>query len=235
MCIIQEFIEGGTLYELLTSPQPMTTDTRLAFALDIARGMAYLRWALPPIIHRDLKSLNLLVAAGPPGHPLTVELTDFGLARSKQTMMGETAKMTQVGTPYWTAPEIFDDATYNETADVYSFAMVLYEIWARKLPWQGLQPVQVALKVVNERARPPVPAAMDTEECFGISALMSECWGHEPSRRPTFVQCVMRLEEQIEIRRELGSGAEEHQLFVSSARTLSTVMGPENSHPWRGQ
>jgi serine/threonine protein kinase len=225
VCIVQEFIEGGTLYELLTSSAPMTTDTRMSFALDVARGMSYLHGLLPPIIHRDLKSLNLLVAAGPPGHPPTVKLTDFGLARSKQTMMGETAKMTQVGTPYWTAPEIFDDATYNESADVYSFAMVLYEIWSRKLPWQGLQPVQVALKVVNERARPPVPVEMDTEECFGISALMSECWGHDPSRRPSFEDCVLRLEEQFAIRRELGSGAEQQQQqpLNSPARTLSTA------------
>ena len=245
VCIIQEFIEGGTLYELLVSSEPMTTDTRMCFALDVARGMAYLHGLLPPIIHRDLKSLNLLVADGPPGQPPMVKLTDFGLARSKQTMMGETAKMTQVGTPYWTAPEIFDDATYNESADVYSFAMVLYEIWSRTLPWQGLQPVQVALKVVNERARPEVPRSMDTEECFGVSALMFQCWGHEPDQRPTFVECVERLEEQIELRRQEGGGGAEQgggqqgsplpqqwqqqqpqqqqDLLFSPARTLSTV------------
>ena len=247
VCIIQEFIQGGTLYELLSGSDPMSTDVRISFALDVARGMAYLHGLLPPIIHRDLKSLNLLVAAQPGGGVPTIKLTDFGLARSKQTMMGETAKMTQVrfitrahtlspytpvdlsrsqldpahsaslllllgdalltlfvrslreqvGTPYWTAPEIFDDATYNESADVYSFAMVLYEIWSRKLPWQGLQPVQVALKVVNERARPEVPAEMNTGESFGVSALMFKCWGHEPPSRPTFEQCVGELEELI--------------------------------------
>jgi serine/threonine-protein kinase CTR1 len=135
------------------------------FASDTAQGMAYLHNLVPPIIHRDLKSLNLLIANDSAGCTV-IKLTDFGLARAKETMMGETAKMTQVGvytcvvllcaskftrqggcqvgTPYWTAPEIFDDAMYNETADVYSFGMVLFELWSRQLPWQGLQPVQVS-------------------------------------------------------------------------------------------
>ena len=135
-------------------------------------------------------------------------------------MMGETAKMTQVGTPYWTAPEIFDDAKYNESADVYSFAMVLYEIWSRKLPWHGLQPVQVALKVVNERARPEVPAEMNTGESFGVSALMFKCWGHEPSSRPSFVRCVSELEELIAHRIEQQSGEDPNPLLDESNEPL---------------
>ena len=111
VCIIQEFVQGGTLYELLSGSDPMSTDVRISFALDVrfewknpdflsrnpdsplknadfhnktqvAKGMAYLHGLLPPIIHRDLKSLNLLVAAQAGGGLPSIKLTDFGLARS---------------------------------------------------------------------------------------------------------------------------------------------------------
>ena len=45
--------------------------------------------------------------------------------------------MTQIGTPYWTAPEVFNDDVYNEKVDVYSFAICLWEVWTRKTPWEG--------------------------------------------------------------------------------------------------
>jgi serine/threonine protein kinase len=190
VCIVQEFIDGGSLYELLVSDVWLDTSHQMQFASDTAQGMAYLHSLTPAIIHRDLKSLNLLVANIGQGARM-IKITDFGLARSKETMMGETAKMTQVGTPYWTAPEIFDDDVYNETADVYSFGMVLYEIWARQLPWQGLQPVQVALKVVNERVRPETPSEMTP----AASSLMKRCWAHEPSERPLFPAIVAELNQ----------------------------------------
>ena len=219
VCIVQEFIVGGTLYDLLMGDKPMDGQLRLQFASNVAQGMEYLHGLSPPILHRDLKSLNLLVAEM--HGERVIKLTDFGLARSKQTVMGETAKMTQVGTPYWTAPEIFDDAVYNESADVYSFAMVLYEIWARKLPWQGLQPVQVALKVVNERDRPPIPADMEQ----GVNQLMGDCWVHEPELRPTFTDIVERCEqlrlEGGEALPAMGSG----RLSAAPARSSSDGAG----------
>ena len=83
---------------------------------DTAAGMQYLHGHIDPdgrpapVLHRDLKSLNLLTH----GWPRSVKITDFGLARSKAYIGEATAVMTQVGTPYWTAPEIFSGETYDE-------------------------------------------------------------------------------------------------------------------------
>jgi serine/threonine protein kinase len=104
-------------------------------ALDIASGMEYLHTAFErdghdqPLIHRDLKSPNLLLATAPralqPGEQLLVKVTDFGLAKDKSfdTHNQHTAKMTGCGSILWMAPEMLLGQTFNEMVDVYSFAM----------------------------------------------------------------------------------------------------------------
>jgi len=82
----------------------------LRFCLDIALGMQYLHAGggapgTPPILHRDLKSPNILVGEDSDGQLL--KIVDFGLARVKEMdSKGGTQQMTQAGTPYWTAPEV---------------------------------------------------------------------------------------------------------------------------------
>jgi serine/threonine protein kinase len=109
-------------------------------ALDVARGMDYLHTAfekdgeVQPVIHRDLKSPNLLLAQPPGGsaEEVQVKITDFGLSRDKQhdKQRGamQTAKMTGCGSVLWMAPEILLGKTYNEKVDVYGFAMCLVEL-----------------------------------------------------------------------------------------------------------
>jgi serine/threonine protein kinase len=118
-----------------------------------------------PIIHRDLKSANLMLAAPPPpvgqedSVPITVKVTDFGLSRDKEwrpdTQAG-TAMMTGCGTAMWMAPEILNGEQYNESVDVFSFAMCLIELIACEMPWQGVGGVGGAsrsmLRVVKVRA-----------------------------------------------------------------------------------
>merc|ERR1711991_1037426 len=77
-----------------------------------AKGMAYLHGYKPPIIHRDLKSLNLLVDTN-----WIVKITDFGLTTAKEA----SGTMTQCGTPQWMAPEVLRNEPYDYKADVYSF------------------------------------------------------------------------------------------------------------------
>jgi serine/threonine protein kinase len=109
----------------------------ISMAYDVARGMAYLHAWSPPLIHRDLKSLNLLIT-----DQNRLKITDFGMTRAKAVIAGgdqqlQTAMMTQCGTPYWSAPEVLQGKCYNEKVDVYAFAMVLVEILNAALPWTG--------------------------------------------------------------------------------------------------
>merc|ERR1719261_1542477 len=113
------------------------------------------------IIHRDLKSLNLLLAA-----PVTdskavpmVKVTDFGLSRMKDEALGsQWGPMTMAaGTCHWMAPEVASGKHYDEKADVYSYAMALFEIICREVPFQEKQPQDV-VRLVAEGKRPDMEA-----------------------------------------------------------------------------
>ena len=80
------------------------------------------------------------------------------------------------------APELLEDNLFDEKSDVYSFAIVIWEIWDGGVPWHGLKPVQITRKVVDKRERPPPPEGAPTD----LVALMQRCWDHEPDARPTF-------------------------------------------------
>ena len=90
--------------------------------------------------------------------------------------------MTVCGTPLWTAPEILRGQTYNEAADVYSFSLCLWELWAMSVPFNelGLGAMEVLLQVVNDDKRPTMPA--DIPPAF--AELVSKCWATEPGERP---------------------------------------------------
>ena len=162
LCIVQELMEQGSLYDQFRRGwRAKSLEQQLVLAHDIARGMAYLHAWRPPLIHRDLKSLNILVSADQPtvpssGAPLArCKVTDFGMTRAKamgqpteaEAMAGGaspaevmTLAMTRCGTPFWTAPEIIQGGTYNETVDQYAFGCVCLEILTGSPPWQTTPP-----------------------------------------------------------------------------------------------
>lgn len=121
----------------------------LKLAMGIAYGMAYLHSKKPPLIHRDLKSANLLV-----DESYTIKISDFGLCRVRayaQTMTGN------CGTYQWMAPEILNNSHYTEKADIYSYGIVLWELLSRECPYTKLDGIQVAMAVLNKGARPEIP------------------------------------------------------------------------------
>lgn len=125
-------------------------------AQDVSRGMAYLHGFSPPILHRDIKSTNLLVGDG---H--CIKLCDFGLSRVKVAQKDTEKNLAagdQVGTPQWMAPEILQNEDYSELSDVYSFGVVLCEILTREVPWYGLDTVSIVFAVCVQEARPTLPS-----------------------------------------------------------------------------
>ncbi|KAI3835257.1 hypothetical protein MKW98_020373 [Papaver atlanticum] len=136
LCIVSEFLPRGSLFRLLRRKTPLEWKRRVLMALDIARGMNYLHHYKPPIIHRDLKSSNLLVDKN-----WTVKVGDFGLSRLKHatfltTNIGE-------GTPQWMAPEVIRNEPSDEKSDVYSFGVILWELATLNIPWDDLNSMQV--------------------------------------------------------------------------------------------
>ena len=150
----------------------LAVDVRRTWGADIALGMRYLY--SQGVEHRDLKCANcLLTAEG------RVKVVDFGLSRCEErTQMTSTIAMNLKGTPAFMAPEMLEEQTFTEKSDVYSFAIVLWEIWSRRSPWATDPPAIVISRVVLKRARPPVPK-MPTD----LRELMCRCWAPQ-TRRP---------------------------------------------------
>lgn len=183
LCIITQYCARGSLADLLLEESiPMDFALKLKFCRDAARGMLYLHNSNPIILHRDLKSDNLLVA-----HDWTIKVADFGLTR----FLSEKRAMTQVGTPMWMAPEIIMGRKYTEKADVYAFGIILWEILTRLEPYEDKEPMQIVVEVVNDDLRPDIPPEYKDNP---LVPLMKDCWHTDPGQRPTFRVVLERIE-----------------------------------------
>ncbi|BBN15959.1 protein MpMAPKKK16 [Marchantia polymorpha subsp. ruderalis] len=185
LSIVTEFLPRGSLFRLLHRNTPgLDWKRRLKMALDIARGLNYLHHTTPPIIHRDLKSSNLLVDKN-----WTVKVGDFGLSRIKHSTF-LTAKSGR-GTPQWMAPEVLRNEPSNETSDVYSFGVILWELATEEIPWNGLNPMQVVGAVGFMNRRLQIPDNVDPQ----YVELIEQCWDSDPHARPSFTKLVNILKD----------------------------------------
>ncbi|KAJ0234147.1 Serine-threonine/tyrosine-protein kinase [Hirschfeldia incana] len=185
LCIVSEFLPRGSLFRLLQrNTTKLDWRRRINMAMDIARGMNYLHHCSPPIIHRDLKSSNLLVDKN-----WTVKVADFGLSRIKH----ETYLTTRSGkgTPQWMAPEVLRNESADEKSDIYSFGVVLWELATEKIPWETLNSMQVigAVGFMNQRLEIP----KDIDPLW--IALIESCWHSDTKLRPTFREVMEKLRE----------------------------------------
>lgn len=195
--IITEFCSGGCCFELLHNCDhiELQWSQQLKMCTDVAAAMNYLHSFTPQIIHRDLKSLNLLLSTpvtGPHDNPL-VKISDFGLSRMKDAgAEADWGKMTiAAGTCHWMAPEVFMGGEYNEKVDIYSYAMILFEIICREIPFEDEEPAAVGRLTVNGE-RPDLEAV--PPDCpRQLSEMMQKCWVAEPGMRPSFVDIVALL------------------------------------------
>ena len=182
LCIVLEYCARGSLWSLLHDMQiRMTWDYRKKFALDIAKGVYYLHTSKQPILHRDLKSLNILL-----DHALTAKLADFGWTRIKAKVM-----TSKIGTYQWMAPEVIRGFKYTEKADVFSFGVILWELATRKPPYYGIDGQMVSQRVVKEGLRPKIS---DRDAPGPFLDLMRRCWDDDPDKRPYFGEIMRDLE-----------------------------------------
>ncbi len=134
--------------------------------------MFYLHSCSPPILHRDLKSLNILL-----DDHLRVKLGDFGWTRALGNYM-----TSKIGTYQWMAPEVIAGQAYTTKADVFSFGIMLWEIATREPPYKNVAGQTVAEEVLLKQLRPPVPKK--APEAW--LKLMRQCWDTDPGARPDF-------------------------------------------------
>jgi len=87
------------------------------------------------------------------------------------------------------APEVIKNESYTESADVYSFGVIMWEVVARQPPFHGLQTMQIAYAVANQGLRPTIPSTCPPS----LAALITDCWQTDPRHRPTFAVILERL------------------------------------------
>ncbi|XP_047941918.1 serine/threonine-protein kinase EDR1-like isoform X3 [Salvia hispanica] len=183
IAIVTEYMTRGSLFKTLhRSNQSLDIRRRLRIALDVARGMNYLHHRNPPIVHRDLKSSNLLVDKS-----WNVKVGDFGLSKLKHSTF-LTARSGR-GTPQWMAPEVLRNELSTEKSDVYSFGVVLWELMTERIPWSDLNALQVVGVVGFMNSRLDIPSSIDPQ----IASIISECWTSKSEDRPSFKDMIPKL------------------------------------------
>ncbi|TVU08248.1 hypothetical protein EJB05_41645, partial [Eragrostis curvula] len=182
-CIITEYMSQGTLRMYLNKKDPysLSPETILKLALDISRGMEYLH--AQGVIHRDLKSQNLLL-----NDEMRVKVADFGTSCLETRCQ---ASKGNKGTYRWMAPEMTKEKPYTRKVDVYSFGIVLWELTTCLLPFQGMTPVQAAYAASEKNLRPPLSTSCPPV----LNNLIKRCWSANPARRPEFSYIVSVLEK----------------------------------------
>eukprot|EP01006_Ploeotia_vitrea_P054087 TRINITY_DN67848_c7_g3_i1.p1 TRINITY_DN67848_c7_g3~~TRINITY_DN67848_c7_g3_i1.p1 ORF type:complete len:502 (-),score=3.39 TRINITY_DN67848_c7_g3_i1:477-1982(-) len=191
LCIITELMAGGNLYNLLHTSQPLPWKLRMRWSRDIARGMNYLHTLSPPVVHRDLKSLNILV-----NDYYMIKLCDFGMSRTKQHTVIQTKE--KGGSPLWMAPECLRGDAFTEKSDVYSYGVVLWEILTRCVPWPDKEMAQLVGLVGFRNATLEIPSDIAPECPKEMISIMKQCWAADPEKRPTFTEIVGQLEDVVD-------------------------------------
>lgn len=161
-------------------------DSRVAYAQHVASALAYMHDYSPPVLHRDLTPANVLLSRD----YSFAKVGDFGLAREA---LSEGMTMTSaVGNCVCMAPEVFNGGKYHSSADVYSYGMLLYQLFVNPPDiCQGFSPQVWASLASQERRRPPLEPLT---QLGTLGELIQACWHHEPRARPTFRDIVEFLE-----------------------------------------
>ena len=146
---VMELCDASLFNMLHEQHAAFTTYERVQIACDVAAAMEYLHGMEPScIIHRDLKSHNLLVSSRG-----IVKLCDFGLVKTRTT---------QAGTPAYMAPELLEGGSFNKSVDVYSFGVLLCELFSQEVPFAGYE-IDDIRRAVTRGERPRIPT-VDTPE-----------------------------------------------------------------------
>jgi hypothetical protein len=215
--IITEWCGRGSVYDVLNAAQHssggqlaqyLSWKRRVKMAYDTARGMLYLHNHKPrSIIHRDLKSPNLLVA-----NDWTIKVADFNLSRLAEEhsgggggAFGSSVHASGLGGPNnarWLAPETIKGEPFTTASDVFSFGNVMWEFMFWNIPWKGVGDWQIALQVqagkrppVDVSKMPSVDLSKDMASVEGYIATMKACLSQNPEERPQFAQIASQLRQ----------------------------------------
>ncbi|MBA0783594.1 hypothetical protein Gotri_001288, partial [Gossypium trilobum] len=212
--LVYVYMSKGSLASHLYSEnhEPLSWNLRVYIALDVARGLEYLHdGAVPPVIHRDIKSSNILL-----DQSMRARVADFGLSREE--MVDKHAANIR-GTFGYLDPEYISTRTFTKKSDVYSFGVLLFELIAGRNPLQGLMEyVELAAMSTEEKdgweeiADSRLDGKFDVQELNEVAALAYKCVNRVPKKRPSMRDIVQVLTRILKTRH-----IKKHQMSLSVA------------------
>jgi eukaryotic-like serine/threonine-protein kinase len=239
--LVMEYVEGESLLAQIHAG-PLRWERAAHIAIQVASALA--RTHQTGIIHRDLKPENILLvprpAARPPApgtmaSPELVKLTDFGIAK----MAGEptlTLNEQLFGTPGYIAPEYVGGLDIDGRADIYSLAVVLYEMVTGQLPFEGRGQSELLLKPLTSAPIPPSRRISGLPP--DLESLLLRCLAREPAERPhdafalhdALVDILRRFGRgSIAPRAEAGSGSEAPAAIGDARDPIETIVDRASS------
>jgi len=189
LAIVLEFMPGGSLYRAIHRRRrnhlgsfPLLKTLWIAYG--ISKGMEYLHAQYPVIIHRDLKSPNILLGT----NVHEVKVTDFGLSRLRVATYVNTGPG---GTPEWMAPELLRQDPFDEMSDVFSFGVILWELVVCEKPWRDDHPMQIVFKVGSRGEKLQIPPGVQVIP--ELRQMITMCFNDNAAKRPKFSDLSQEL------------------------------------------
>jgi len=230
--LLYVYMNKGSLASHLYSEkhEALNWDLRVHISLDIARGLEYLHdGAVPPVIHRDIKSSNILL-----DQSMRARVADFGLSREE---MVDKHAVNVRGTFGYLDPEYISTKAFTKKSDVYSFGVLLFELIAGRNPQQGLMEY-VELAAMNiegkvgweEIVDSRLEGKFDVQELNEVATLAYKCINRAPRKRPSMRDVVQVLSRIIKLRHNrkhhknsLSATADEVSIDVDQLETRSPI------------
>eukprot|EP01114_Cavostelium_apophysatum_P013059 TRINITY_DN3083_c0_g1_i3.p1 TRINITY_DN3083_c0_g1~~TRINITY_DN3083_c0_g1_i3.p1 ORF type:complete len:1051 (-),score=199.17 TRINITY_DN3083_c0_g1_i3:34-2943(-) len=174
LALVTEFMENGSLYELLQSDRQITDQIRMKIITGIALGMFHLH--KEKVVHRDLAARNVLLSQN-----FEPKISDFGLARVNSEN-DDNQTTSNIGPIKWMAPECISELKYSTASDVWAYGCTLVEILTRRAPYGDMDLLQIAGMIVYKDLKPDIPENAPAV----VASVMELCFKRDPLERPSF-------------------------------------------------
>jgi serine/threonine protein kinase len=187
--VVSEFMYRQSLFSVLhDSTVLLDWKSTIGLMKDVAKALMYMHQSSPPMLHRNLNSLNILVT-----EDLVAKIGDYGLDEVRRGC--DEKPLTSL----WNAPEVFKKSVHSKATDVFSFGIIMWEILTRRAPYQDgvavvITPANMIKLVKNIMERDVRPRLPDNTPP-GLASLINACWAATPETRPAPDEILFALEK----------------------------------------
>ncbi|CAD7970883.1 unnamed protein product [Amoebophrya sp. A120] len=188
LCFITEYMPNGSLYNFLhVRKVKLPTRHSMNMSMQLCEGVEYLHTRDPVVVHRDLKSLNVVLDL-----KFNIKLCDFGL--TEYIDKNNARARHNGGSPRYMAPELFDKKLkITEKIDVWAMSCIFCEIFGGTIPYDGVKDMPTLTNIMTVQKRPP--STPDHIEIQAVKTLIGQCFSFDQEVRPSSTEVYRRLEK----------------------------------------